>query len=53
MSQLPLDPHEPPPELDFCARCREHAHFVWDEEEGFLSECCSAQAIPVDVDLED
>lgn len=39
-------------ELDFCSRCRDHAEFELDENEGWLSLCCSAKAIPVDVEAD-
>lgn len=42
--QLPLNVPELPPELDFCAKCRDHTTFEWDELEGWLSVCCGARS---------
>lgn len=46
---------ESQPELDFCSWCKEHAFFVRDEDDQFVSECCDAFPISPDVDhfLED
>jgi hypothetical protein len=41
------------PELDFCGRCHDHASFAWTAEEGYLSTCCSARPVPVDVEAPD
>lgn len=38
------------PDLPVCVDCHENAVFTWDEFEGtYLSECCGAPAMPVDV----
>lgn len=43
-----------PPEYDFCAYCREHAVFEQDEDTGeWLSTCCGARPMPVDVEFDD
>ena len=48
------EPREAPPEYDFCSRCKEHTGWEWhDDEERFLSECCSAGPISVDVEPPD
>jgi len=39
--------HTPPPEIDFCSACNEHAAFWWDDTE-WLSECCAARPVEVD-----
>lgn len=41
---------EPPAELHFCSRCRDNAEFTLDPNYGWLSVCCDARAIPVDVE---
>ncbi len=41
------------PERDLCSWCKEHAVFVRDEDGDFVSECCDAGPISVDVELED
>ncbi len=42
-----------PPELDYCARCREHACFEYDEQEGWRSTCCFAAAVAADVERDE
>lgn len=44
---------EPPPELDFCSRCKEHAEFEKDDDGRWLSTCCAARPVPVDVEEDD
>lgn len=39
----------PRPDLDFCSRCKEHAEFYLTESY-WLSDCCSAPAVNVDVE---
>lgn len=41
---------EPPHELHFCSRCKDHAHFEYDPTEGWVSSCCWAPAIPNDAE---
>ena len=43
---------EAPNEYQFCARCKDHAIFVW-REGSWRSECCDAGALPVDIELDD
>lgn len=44
-------PREVPVEFAYCARCRDNAEFEWSEEEGeFLSVCCTARPMPVDIE---
>jgi len=50
------------PELDVCSRCKEHAEFyltsdnddlLVGEQAEWLSDCCSAPAVKVDVEASD
>lgn len=42
-----------PHELTHCSQCRDNAEFYYVVGEGWLSLCCSARAIPVDVEPPD
>lgn len=44
---------EAPPELHFCSRCHDNAAFIWDDLEGWISECCGWPAASVDVEPND
>ena len=44
---------EQPLEYQFCSHCRDHAVFEEDEQEGWMSVCCFAKPIDVDVELDD
>lgn len=44
-------PQEWPAECSHCSRCKANAAFVWDPyEKEWMSECCWAPAIPVDME---
>jgi len=51
---IPDLPDATPPEFAYCARCRDNAEFAWNAEEGeFLSVCCTARPLPLDVEPPD
>ena len=44
-------PRDVVPEIDVCAKCGDNTAFEWVEEEGeFLSVCCTARPMPMDVE---
>jgi hypothetical protein len=48
------DPPEAAPlEYGYCSRCRDNAEFELDEAGNWLSVCCTAPAIPVDMEPDD
>lgn len=51
MSHKPMD--ECPLEYVFCSHCHEHTVFEQDEDGDWLSVCCYARPMPVDVELDD
>lgn len=48
---LSMEPQrEVPVEYGYCSRCRDNAEFEYDEVEGWVSVCCTARPLPVDVE---
>ncbi len=50
-------PKQPPAEAVFCGCCREHAEFtlelITDDVYDWLSTCCGARPVPVDIEPRD
>ena len=45
------EPRNAPLEYSHCSRCKEAVDFLWDDyEKDWLSECCGAPAVPVDME---
>lgn len=44
------DNHPDRPELDFCSSCREHTDFERDSGGAWVSICCGAGPVAVDVE---
>jgi len=44
---------EAPLEYQFCAYCRDHAEFERAEDGTWLSVCCGARPMPVDIEAPD